>query len=445
MRPDEEYPPHPLRPYPPLAINLALTGMVGRRDRVPHLPVTTSQIVRDAWVCSCLGASILHLHARDDGESPAWRRDAYEDIIRGVRARCPEAVICVSTSGRVHGELEQRRDVLLLNGDARPDMASLTLGSLNFRDGPSVNAPDTIEALARTMLSAGIKPELEVFDSGMASVAHALLREDVLERPLYANLILGSHHSMPATAADLAALANSLPAETTWAAGGVGPFQLPMNAIAVFMGGHVRTGLEDNPYLDQATRVPATNSALVWRAVELARAAGRAVATAAEVREWLCLPPAATPDYRIRPAQLPDDREPMLRVLETVNMHAVPSAEMDDFDVGRWFVAESGDVMIGVAGYKLQRTGDEVVGKTTLLAVDPRSRERGIGRALQELRMELMRDAGATRVITNADRPETVDWYRRNFGYREIGELPKLCEFGLPEVDRWTTLEASLG
>jgi GNAT superfamily N-acetyltransferase len=150
------------------------------------------------------------------------------------------------------------------------------------------------------------------------------------------------------------------------------------------------------------------------------------------------------PGYRIRPASLPGDREQMLRVLATVNMHHVPSAEMDDFDVGHWYVAESDGRVVGVAGFRLLGPPDAAVGKTTLLAVDPDQREKGIGRALQELRMKEMRRAGATRVITNADRPETIAWYERHFGYRKVGEVPKLHEFGLPDVDRWTTLEADL-
>ena len=151
------------------------------------------------------------------------------------------------------------------------------------------------------------------------------------------------------------------------------------------------------------------------------------------------------PPYRIRPAELPADREPMLAVLETANMHYVPSAEMHDFDRGRWYVAETDAGIVGVAGFRLIRHGDELVGKTTLLAVDPAARRHGIGRALQALRMELMRNAGAARVITNADRPETIAWYERHFGYRRIGEVAKLHEFGHPGIDTWTTLEAPLG
>jgi ribosomal-protein-alanine N-acetyltransferase len=150
------------------------------------------------------------------------------------------------------------------------------------------------------------------------------------------------------------------------------------------------------------------------------------------------------PEVRIRPAALPADRVEMLRVLETANMHRVPSPEMDDFDVGHWFVAELRGAVVGVAGYRLLDADGEVIGKTTLLAVQPGAREHGIGRALQTLRMDRMRDAGATRVITNADRPETIAWYERHFGYRKVGEVRKLHEFGLPDVDHWTTLEAPL-
>jgi GNAT superfamily N-acetyltransferase len=152
----------------------------------------------------------------------------------------------------------------------------------------------------------------------------------------------------------------------------------------------------------------------------------------------------SNPDYRIRPARLPQDRESMLSVLETVNMHHVPSAEMEDFDVGHWFVAESAGRVVGVAGFRLLGSPAGPVGKTTLLAVCPELREHGIGRALQELRMEEMRRAGAARVITNADRPETIAWYVRHFGYREVGQVAKVREFGLTEVDHWTTLEAEL-
>ncbi len=285
-----EHVPHPLRPYEPLIVNAAITGMVPTRAQVPHVPVTAEQIVESAVACVDAGASILHLHARDADERPAWRRSAYEAFVPEIRRLRPEAVICVTTSGRDAAELERRADVLDLEGEAKPDMASLTLGSLNFRTMASVNAPDTIVALAERMAERGIRPELEIFDSGMAYLASELLDRGILRGPLYANLLLGSVNTAPATAGALAHLVAALPPGATWAAGGIGPFQLPMNAMAIFMGGHVRTGLEDNPTYDAERRHPATNEGLVARVAELARVAGRPLATPVEVRARLELP-----------------------------------------------------------------------------------------------------------------------------------------------------------
>ena len=287
--------PHPLRPYEPLIVNAALTGMVPRRSEVPAVPVTAEQIVESAVACVDAGASILHLHARDAHEAPEWRREAYEEFIPTIREARPDTVICVTTSGRDAAELERRADVLELEGAARPDMASLTLGSLNFRTTASVNAPETIVALAERMAARGIRPELEIFDTGMAYLACDLLDRGILQAPLYANLILGSVNTAPATNRALANLVDALPPGTTWAAGGIGPFQLPMNAMAVFAGGHVRTGLEDNPTFDAQRTRPATNEGLVARVAELARIADRPLATPAEVRERLALAPQPAP------------------------------------------------------------------------------------------------------------------------------------------------------
>ena len=148
--------------------------------------------------------------------------------------------------------------------------------------------------------------------------------------------------------------------------------------------------------------------------------------------------------FRIRQAVLPDDRGAVIDVLRTANMHYIPSPEMHDLDVGHWYVAASDGRVVGVAGFRLLGTEGRLVGKTTLLAVAPEERKRGIGRALQERRMRAMREAGAERVVTNVDRPTTIAWYERNFGYRRVGTVRKLHEFGLRDVDKWTTLEARL-
>jgi len=288
-----DFVPHPLRPYTPLIINAALTGMVPRRDRVPHVPVTAEQIVADAQACFEAGATIVHVHARAADETPEWRRSAYEEFIPEIRRRCPGIVVCATTSGRTFVELDQRADVLALEGDAKPDMASLTLGSLNFRDVASVNTPQMIRALAARMADAGIRPEVEVFDTGMAYMAHTLRAEGLLPEPMYVNVLLGSANTAPARIGDLAALVAALPSDAVWAAAGIGAFQLTMNAISVFAGGHVRTGLEDNAHFDHATRSPATNAQLVRRIVELAETAGRPVSAPEQTRASIGLAPVA--------------------------------------------------------------------------------------------------------------------------------------------------------
>lgn len=272
--------------------------MIPRRDRVPHVPVTAEQIVEDAAACHAAGATIVHLHARGSDEAPVWQREAYEEFVPEIRRRCPGLIVCVTTSGRTFGDIDQRADVLALEGDAKPDMASLTLGSLNFRDGASVTSIATIEALARRMAAAEVKPELEVFDLGMAAMARRLLADGLVADPPYVNVLLGNVNTAPADVRTLAALVDALPPGSVWAGAGLGRHQLAVNGLAVFMGGHVRTGLEDNSWWDAVTREPATNARLVARVAETAALAGRRLATTSEARAMLGLPaarPSGTP------------------------------------------------------------------------------------------------------------------------------------------------------
>jgi uncharacterized protein (DUF849 family) len=274
---------------PPLVISAALTGMIPGKQDNPHVPVTPGEIAADAERCRRAGASIVHLHARDDEGRPTYRRDVYAEIVAGVRERCPDLIVSVSTSGRVFKSFEERSEVLGLDGDLRPDLASLTLGSLNFPRGASVNEPETISRLAETMREQGIVPELEIFDFGMLDYAGYLIERDVLGPPLYLNFILGSLGTLSATAVNLALLAERRPAGSTWAGGGIGRFQRFVTTMAVTMGGHVRVGLEDNVWLDDERTQPATNAELVQRLADLAGAVGREVADPAAARRLIGL------------------------------------------------------------------------------------------------------------------------------------------------------------
>lgn len=270
-------------------INLCPTGMVPRRAKVPHVPLTPEEIAADVRRCHEAGASMVHLHARD-GEEPTWRAERFTEICEAVAQTAPDIVLVVTTSGRDWSDLERRTESLTVSGVAKPEMASLTLGSMNFVSGPSVNSPQTIEALARAMQERDIVPELEIFDVGMANYARYLVSRGILRPPFYANILLGSIGTAELSAANAAAVLAALPEETTWAFAGIGRFQTAANTLALGLGGHVRVGLEDNPYHDWSTREPGTNPKLVERTVRIARELGREPATPERAREIIGLP-----------------------------------------------------------------------------------------------------------------------------------------------------------
>ena len=272
-----------------LIINVALTGVVPTKAENPHLPVTPAEIAKDARRVCGLGASILHIHARDEYGQPTHRREIYREIITRIRQYCPDVIITVSTSGRRVKAQMQRAEVLELEGECKPDLASLMMGSLNFRDDASINPPEFILGLLGAMRSAGVRPELEIFDTGMANYADYLFRKGYLEGPCFTNLILGSLGTMPATPRDLVFLRDSLPGQAVWAATGVGRFAPRMQALAVAMGGHVRVGLEDSLFMDEGKLEMATNERLVQRVVTIAQAMDREIATPREVRVLLGL------------------------------------------------------------------------------------------------------------------------------------------------------------
>ena len=281
--------PHPLKGYSKLIINAAITGMVSTRKDTPFLPVTVEEIIEDAIRCARAGASILHLHARDANEKPTYKAGIFAKIIEGIRREISEIIICVTTSGRTYNEFEKRSEVLDLDGFVKPDMASLTLGSLNFPAQASINEPAMIIKLAEKMNLKGIKPELEILDTGMINAAKYLCRKGYINPPFYFNVILGSIYSTQARMSDLSYLVSLLPQDAVWAGGGIGIFQLVVNAAAIIMGGHVRVGLEDNIWYDYNKKEVSTNEKSIQRIVRIAGELGRGIATPAEVRGMLGL------------------------------------------------------------------------------------------------------------------------------------------------------------
>nr|WP_269446009.1 3-keto-5-aminohexanoate cleavage protein [Methanocella paludicola] len=266
-------------------VQLAPTGMVPTRKDSPYVPLTPEEIAEDTYRAYKLGVSSVHVHARDEAGNPTYKKEVYGEIFSAIRRKCPDIIICASTSGRSDRSLEHRAEVLEL----RPDMASLMMGTVNFIKNPSPNSQEDIVALAKRMEEHGVKPELEAFEPGFVNVAKYLASKGHLRPPLHFNLLLGSLGSMPAEARDLVFLAGSVPPGSTWAATGIGRFQLQVNVASMLMGGHVRVGLEDSLYYSYPEKSLATNEQLVERVARIARELGREIATPAEARAILGL------------------------------------------------------------------------------------------------------------------------------------------------------------
>jgi uncharacterized protein (DUF849 family) len=277
---------------PPLIVNLAPTGMVPTKELTPHVPISSQEIADDVARCAALGASIIHLHARDEQGRPTTRAEYMAPLVEAVRCVDPALVVCVTCSGRFANSLDDRAAVLDLSGSAKPDMASLTLGSNNFVQQASVNAPDTIRGLATRMRERGIKPELEVFEPGMLTFGHYLAEKGLLDGPWYVNVLLGNLGTSPATPGALAAFLALLPPGAVFAVAGIGRFQTPANLLGIASGGHVRVGIEDNVWWDRARTRLASNAELVERVRRAAELAERPLATPAETRALLGLPAA---------------------------------------------------------------------------------------------------------------------------------------------------------
>lgn len=273
----------------PLIINTCLTGIVAGKTDNPNIPISTSEIIEDACRVIEAGANMLHIHARDQDGKAAWQPDIYEKIISSIRKYHHDVILVATTSGRAGSDFEHRSAVLNLDGSAKPDMASLTLGSMNFPTGASVNEPSTVLKLLERMHQMGIKPELEVFDMGMLNYAFYLTRKKVIKEPCFVNILLGSLGTSPARLQELGMLTREIPASWTWAAAGIGRFQLATNVAAMIAGGHVRVGLEDAIYMDTNKQQPASNLALVERIVRLSKELGRPIASPADARRMLGL------------------------------------------------------------------------------------------------------------------------------------------------------------
>lgn len=269
-------------------LNFTPTGMIPTKKMTSHVPISVSEIVEDVHKASEIGITMVHLHARDETTGiPTYKKEIYAKIVEGIRTYAPELVICLSLSGRNFNELEKRSAPLMLEGNLKPDMGSLTLSSLNFNKTASVNDPEMIKSLAKIMKERGIVPELEVFDIGMINYAKYLNKKNLIEPPYYFNLLFGNIACSQANLLHTGVMINDLPEAALYSLAGIGKDQLQMNSLSIAIGGGVRVGLEDNIWFDATRNKLATNSELLQRIHVIAKANNREVMTPLEFRKLM--------------------------------------------------------------------------------------------------------------------------------------------------------------
>ncbi len=269
-----------------LIITVALTGNVPTKAMNPNLPVTAEEIAADVRRCADAGAVLFHVHARDAAERPTLNLESYQANVRQIKATAPEVIVQLSTGARAGKDWEARANPVRL----LPEMGSFTTGSNNLPGTVYENSPQFIEHLARIYQETGVKPEIEVFETGMINNALFLQKKGYLKAPLHFDFVLGAPGSMPGTVKNLQFLSESIPDSATWSVAGIGKAEIPLAVAAIVMGGHVRVGLEDNLAMPDGS--PASNGALVEKVVRIAREVDREIATPDEARQTLSLDPA---------------------------------------------------------------------------------------------------------------------------------------------------------
>ncbi|MBZ4659551.1 MAG: hypothetical protein JG766_1474 [Desulfacinum sp.] len=269
-----------------LIITVALTGNVPTKEMNPHVPITAEEIARDVRRCADAGAVLFHVHARDENGRPTLDIERFKENVRAIKEVAPDVILQLSTGARAGKDWEARANPVRL----LPEMASFTTGSNNLPGIVYENSPQFIQFLAGVFKETGVKPEIEVFETGMINNALYLQKKGLIEPPLHFDFVLGAPGSMPGSVKNLLFLSESIPPGSTWSVAGIAQAEIPLATAAIVMGGHVRVGLEDNLTLPDGS--PATNPRLVEKVVRIAREVGREIASPDEARRILGLDPA---------------------------------------------------------------------------------------------------------------------------------------------------------
>ncbi len=279
-----------------IIISAALTGVITTRKQSPYIPFTPVELAEETERSVNAGASIVHIHARNDDGTPSWELDTFTRIHEEVRKRCPDVIINYSTGAFGIPRKQRIHHIRAL----KPDMAALNMGSMNYaiysrkkktfyHDYVFANPFDDIQYFLQAMNEAGTRPEMECFDTGHINNAQPLIDMEVLQPPYQFSLIMGVLGGIPASTKNLLHQMEQLPTHAHWQVIGISRKQWPLIAAAMTMGGNIRVGLEDNLYLPDGTLAKG-NGAVVAQAAKLVHIIGGEVATIAEAREQLQLP-----------------------------------------------------------------------------------------------------------------------------------------------------------
>jgi 3-keto-5-aminohexanoate cleavage enzyme len=270
-----------------LIITAAICGAEVTKEHNPNVPYTVEEIGIEAEKAYKAGASIIHLHVRNDDGTPTQDRERFRQCIEEIRRRCPDAIIQPSTGGAVGMSNEERLQPV----DLAPEMATLDCGTCNFGgDEVFVNTENTIKAFGEKMIQMGVKPELEVFDKGMIDMALRLHKKGYIKAPMHFSFVMGVNGGISGEMRDFLFMKESIPAGSTFTVAGIGRYEFSLATMAILTGGHVRVGFEDNIYVEKGVMAE-SNAVLVEKVVRIAKELGREIATPKEAREILNLKP----------------------------------------------------------------------------------------------------------------------------------------------------------
>jgi len=270
-----------------LIITAAICGAEVTKEHNPNIPYTVREIGIEAEKSFLAGASIIHLHVREDDGTPTQNIKRFQECSNEIKSRCSDVIIQPSTGGAIGMSNEERLQPIFMN--PHPEMATLDCGTMNFGgDEIFVNTENTIINFATEMNSRGIKPELECFDKGMIDMALRLNKKGYIKEPMHFNFVLGVNGGVAATPRDLIYMANSIPKGSTFTVCAIGRHEFPMVTMSIVLGGHARVGFEDNIYLSKGV-LANSNKELVEKVVRISKELGRDIASPYEARKILSL------------------------------------------------------------------------------------------------------------------------------------------------------------